>query len=176
METATKNSFKKLALNYGLLTGIFSILLSVIVYVMGSYLEKPWWSTVLITLVGFGITYYAILQYRGLLNGFLNIGEAMKLGVAIALIAGIIAALSNYVFVTYIEPGLIDEMLELGRQQLEESGNSLSDEQIEMSLEMSKKFMQPWMMAAMGVISSVFMGVIYSLIAGLILQKKKPIA
>lgn len=176
METNSKSSFKKLALNYGLLTGLFSILLSVIVYVMGSYLVKPWWSTVLITLAGFGITYYAILQYRSLLNGFLTLGQAMKLGVAIALIAGIVAALSNYVFVTYIEPGLIDEMIELGRQQLEESGNSLSDEQIEMSLEMSKKFMQPWMMAAMGVISSVFMGVIYSLVAGLILQKKNPIA
>ena len=176
METISKNSFKKLALNYGLLTGLFSILLSVIVYVMGSYLVKPWWSTVLITLVGFGITYYAILQYRSSLNGFITLGQAMKLGVAIALIAGIIAALSNYVFMTYIEPGLVDEMLELGRQNLEESGNSLSDEQIEMSLEMSRKFMQPWLMAALGVISSVFMGVIYSLVAGIILQKKNPIA
>lgn len=176
METTSKNSFKKLALNYGLLTGLFSILLSVVVYAMGLYLEKPLWSTILITLVGFGITFYAIFQYRNQLEGFISLGQAMKLGIAIALIAGVIAALSNYVFMTYIEPGLVDEILEIGRQNLEESGNSLSDEQIEMSLEMSRKFMQPWLMAAMGVISSVFMGVIYSLIAGLILQRQKPIA
>lgn len=176
METTSKKAFQKLALNFGVLTGLFSILLSVIVYVMGVYLEKPWWSTVLITLVGFGITYYAFIQYRSQLGGYLTLGQAMKLGVAIALIAGVIASLSNYIFMTYIEPDLVDQMIELGRRNLEESGNGLSDEQIEMSLEMSRKFMQPWIMAAMGVIASVFMGVIYSLVAGLILQKKNPIA
>lgn len=91
-------------------------------------------------------------------------------------IGGAIAALSNYIFMTYIEPGTVEEMIELGRRQMEESGNNLSDEQIEMSLEMSRKFMHPGIMAAMGIISSVFMGVIYSLVSGLILQKKQPLA
>ncbi|HLW14085.1 MAG TPA: DUF4199 domain-containing protein [Flavobacteriaceae bacterium] len=176
METTSKKAFQKLALNYGLLLGLFSVLLSVVVYSMGSFIEKPLWSTIAITFIGFGVTYYAILQYRTQLGGFLTLGQAMKLGVAIALIAGIIASLSNYIFMTYIEPDTVEKMIELGRQQLEESPNALSDEQIEMSMEMSRKFMQPWLMAAMGILSSVFMGVIYSLVAGLILQKKKPIA
>lgn len=169
-----KKAFQKLALNYGLIYGLFSVLLSVIVYSSGDYLQKPAWSTILITFFGFGITYYAIFLYRKALGGFLNLGQAMKMGVAVALIGGIIASISNYVFMTYIEPGLVEEMLELGRRQLEESG--ISDDQIEMSLEMSKKFMQPWLMTAMGIISSVFMGIIYSLVAGLILQKKQPLS
>lgn len=174
MENTSKKAFQKLALNYGLLFGLFSVLLSVVVYSMDSFIEKPFWSTIAITFVGFAITYYAIQQYRIQLGGFLTLGQAMKLGVAIALISGIIASLSNYIFMTYIEPDTVNKMLELGRQKLEESPNSLSDEQIEMSMEMSKKFMQPWLMTAMGILSSVFMGVIYSLVAGLILQKKEP--
>lgn len=175
MKDSNKKAFQKLALTYGVILGLFSVLLSVIVYTMDSFIEKPMWSTIVITFVGFGITFYAIQQYRGQLGGYLNLGQAMKMGVAVAFIGGAIAALSNYVFITYIEPGTVEEMLELARRQLEESG-SVSDEQIEMSLEMSKKFMQPWLMTAMGIISSVFMGVIYALISGLILQKKETIA
>lgn len=176
MKTTTKKAYQKLALTYGVLMGLFSILLSVIVYTMGSFIEKPIWSTILITFVGFAITFYAIHQYRDQLGGYLNLGQAMKMGIAVAVIGGAIAALSNYIFMTYIEPGTVEQMIELGRRQMEESGNNLSDEQIEMSLEMSRKFMHPGIMAAMGIISSVFMGVIYSLVSGLILQKKQPLA
>lgn len=176
MKNTSKKAYQKLAVTYGVLMGLFSILLSVILYTMGSIIEKPLWSTIVITFVGFGITFYAIRQYREQLEGYISLGQAMKMGVAVAFIGGAIAALSNYVFMTYIEPGMVAEMIELGRQQMEESGNNLTDEQIEMSLEMSRKFMQPWIMVAMGVISSVFMGVIYSLVSGLVLQKKKPIA
>ncbi len=173
--TNPKKAFQKLALNYGLLLGLFSVLLSVIVYSMDSYMEKPAWSTILITFVGFGITFYSIYQYRKELSGYINIGQAMKMGVAVALIGGVISAISNYIFMTYIEPDMIERMIELGRSQIEESGQNLTDDQIEMSLEMSRKFMQPWVMASMAIISSIFMGVIYSLVSGLILQKKKPL-
>lgn len=176
MKTTAKKAYQKLALTYGVLTGLFSVLLSVIVYTMGNFIEKPLWSTIAITFVGFAITFYAIQQYREQLSGYLSLGQAMKMGIAVALIGGAIATLSNYIFMTYIEPGTVEQMLELGRRQLEESGNNLSDEQIEMSIEMSKKFMHPGIMMAMGIISSVFMGVIYSLVSGLILQKKNPIA
>src|SRR5699024_6990404 len=174
-KTSSKKAFQKLALNYGAVLGLFSVLLSVIVYSMDSYLQKPAWSTILVTFIGFAITYYAIFQYRKLLVGYINLGQAMKLGIAVSLIGGIIFSLSNYVFMTYIEPGLVEEMIELGRRQLEENP-AITEEQLEMSLEMSRKFMQPWLMAAMGILSMVFMGVIYSLVSGLILQKKRPIA
>lgn len=137
---------------------------------MGSYIEKPLWSTLAITFVGFGITFYAIKEYRTKLGGLLSLGQAMKLGIAVAVISGIIAVISNYIFMTYIEPDTIDKMLEAGRMQMEDSG--ATDEQIEMGLEMSRKFMKPGIMVAMGILSSVFMGAVYSLISGLILQKK----
>lgn len=172
MTTSTKSPFKNLALTYGGLLGLFSILLSVIVYSLGSFMEKPLWSTLAITFVGFGITYYAILQYRSKLGGFISLGQAMKLGIAVSVISGIIAVLSNHVFITYLEPDTIDQMLEAARMKFEEQG--LADDQIEMGLSMSKKFMSPFMMAATGVLASIFTGAIYSLICGLILQKKDP--
>src|SRR5690625_6983486 len=91
IETTSKKAFQKLALNFGVLTGLFSILLSVIVYVMGVYLEKPWWSTVLITLVGFGITYYAFIHYRRQLGVYLTFGKAQTVGVDIVVVGGVSA-------------------------------------------------------------------------------------
>lgn len=169
----TKQIFQKHALTYGVLAGLVAILLTVIVYSMGSFIEKPFWSTFAITLINFGITFYAIYSFRKETGGYLKLGQAMKLGVAIAFIMGLIAAVSNWVFMTYVEPDTVNQMLEIARQQLEEQA-MLSEEDIENALSVSKKFMSPAVSIPMGIISSVFFGVIYSLISGLALQKKDP--
>lgn len=169
----TKQIFQKHALTYGALAGLASILLSFVVYSMDAYIEKPLWSTLLITLIGFGITFYAIFSFRKETGGYLKLGQAMKLGVAVAFIMGLITAISNWFFMTYLEPDLVNQMLEISREQLEKQ-EMLDEEQIEQALIMSEKFMKPTVTIPLGIISSVFMGVIYSLISGLALQKKDP--
>lgn len=173
METQTA-SIKKNALTFGLLLGLASIALSVISYVMGVHLERPWWLSVLGILLMVAFLYQGIKTYKTENGGFLSLGEALKVGLAISVIAGIISALYNYVFVTVIEPDFVNQMLDLTREQMLEQNPNMTEEQTEMALNMTAKFMNPTIMGAMAIIFTLFLGFIISLITGLVMKQPKP--
>lgn len=169
-----KASLKKIALNYGLLLGLASIALSVITYVMGVHLERPWWTSVLGILIMVVFIVYGLKAFKQDNGGFLSLGEAIKVGLAISVIAGILGALYNVLFVTVIEPDFVTQMLEVTREQMIEQNPSMTEEQLEMGLSMSEKFMSPGIMSAMAIIFTLFLGFIVSLIAGLIMKQNRP--
>lgn len=174
MENTPKASVKKIALNYGLLMGLASIAFSVIVYVMGKHLDRPWWSTV----ISFGIMIlfivYGLKAFKKDNGGFLSVGESLKTGVAIALIAGILGVIFNYIFVTMIEPDFVNQMLEVTREQMIERNPEMTEDQMQVALDMTEKFMSPGLMAVFGIVASLFFGFIISLIAGLIMKQNRP--
>ena len=169
-----KASVKKIALNYGLLLGLASIALSVVFYVMNVHLERPWWTSVIGILVMTVIIVYGLKAFKKDNEGFLSLGDAIKVGLAISVIAGIISAIYNYVFMTYIEPDLVTQMLEMTREQMIEQNPNMTEEQLEMGLSMTEKFMSPGIMAAFSIIFTLFLGFIISLISGLIMKQNRP--
>ena len=73
METQ-KASVKKIALNYGLILALLSIVLSVLAYVTDNHLERPWWITVLSTLIMIGVIVYGLKAYKNESGGFMTLG------------------------------------------------------------------------------------------------------
>lgn len=167
-------SVKKIAMNYGLLLGLASVLLSVITYVMGVHLERPWWASLLgITIMVLFIV-YGLKAFKSDNEGFLSLGEAIKVGLAISLIAGIVSALYNYVFVSFIEPDFVNQMMEITRENMIEQNPEMTEEQMEMGLNISRKMMTPGIMSALAIIFTLFIGFIVSLISGLIMKQNRP--
>ena len=176
MET-NQNTYKKIALIFGLIYGLIGVGLSIFLYSLNKHLDQPDWSHIFKIIVGLSITFIAIFIYRKKLNGFISVEQAIKLGVAVSLIAGVIEATSNEVYFSQIEKLEIkEERLVEAKKQFEETYKDSSAEEIEKGVETTKKFMEPVTRIAIGTMWMVFIGLIYSLIAGLILQKKKPIA
>jgi len=173
METQTA-SIKKIALNYGLLLGLISIVFSVIVYVTGNHLDRQWWQSLISFVIMAGAIYYGIKAFKDGSGGFLSLGEALKVGLAIALIAGIIGAIFNYIFVTVIEPDFANQMLEVTREKMYEQNPNMTEEQAKMGIDMTKKFLTPTMMTTFAIIASLFFGFIISLITGLIMKQNRP--
>jgi len=167
-------SVKKIALTYGLLLGLFSVLLSVVLYAMDSHLERPGWASFLSFAVTLALIVYGLKTFKKENEGYMSLGQALKTGVAISLIAGIIGAIFNYIFVTMIEPDFVNQMLELTRENMLENNPEMTDEQVEMGLSITEKMMQPWIMSALAIIVSMFFGFIISLIAGLIMKQNRP--
>lgn len=169
-----KGSVKKVALQYGLILGLISILLAVVVYVMGQTYEQPWWQSVL----GIGImivfVVYGIKAFKSDNGGFLSLGEALKTGLAISLISGIIGILFNLVFMTVIEPDFQANIMEKAQIDMVEQNPNMTDEQIEMAMGFTETFTSPLIISAMAIIGSLFIGFIISLIAGLIMKVNKP--
>lgn len=175
METQ-KLSTKKFAINNGLLLGLISVALGVVLYVMNMHLERTWITNVL----GIGITVaviiYGLNQFKKANGGFMSLGQALKLGVGISLIAGIIGVAFNYVLMNYIEPDMINQIMEIQQDTMLERNPNMTQAQMDTASEMTAKFMTPSMMAAFGLLASLFIGLIISLIAGLIMKRNDPSA
>jgi len=173
METQTAST-KKIGVNYGLLLGLVSIAFSVIVWVLGYALERPWWVSVLGTLIMIAFIVYGLKAFKENNGGFMSLGEGLKTGMAIALIGGILIVVYNYLFFTVIEPDFVAQVMENAEKQMYEQNPNMTEEQAEMGLSMAEKFTSPLMMSIFTMIGTLFFGFIISLIAGLIMKNNKP--
>ena len=167
-------SVKKIALNYGVLLALLSIVLQVISYVLDAHIDRPWWLTVLQLLISVGVIAYGIKAYKTSNAGYLTVGQALKTGLAISLVAGVIAVIFNFIFINYIDPDFVQKTLDFTREQMIEQNPNMTEEQMESAMSMSAKFMSPIFMSAIAMLATLFFGFIISLIAGLIMKKNPP--
>ena len=172
METEQKPT-NKIALNYGIILGVASVLLNVILYAMGMIYDQDWKIGSIGIIIMIVIIYMGIKKFKEFNDGFLTIGQALKTGLGIALIGGIISVIYSYIFMNYIEPDFMANTMAKAQEEMIEKFPQLSDEQIDAQVEMMNKFSSPLISAAFGLIGSLFIGFIVALISGLI-QKKAP--
>ncbi|MGB0896839.1 MAG: DUF4199 domain-containing protein [Flavobacteriaceae bacterium] len=172
MENNT-NSTKNIALNYGLTLGFTTILISVITYIMDMPLETGWISGLLGIVVMIALIVLGIKKYKTGNGGFISLSQALKVGIAIALIGGIIGSIYQLVFLSYIDPEYLSRVQELQIEQALENNPEMSNEQIQMMREMGSKFSSPWISFAGALIGNLLFGFIFSLIGGLILKKNE---
>lgn len=167
-------SIKKIALNYGVLLALLSIVLQVISYVLDAHIDRPWWLSVLQMVISVGVLSMGIKAYKTGNAGYLTIGQALKTGVAISLIAGIIAVVFNYIFINYIDPDFIQKTLEFSHEQMLESNPNMAQKDIDMAMDLSARFMSPLWMSAFALLGTLFFGFIISLVIGLVMKKNPP--
>ena len=163
-----KSTFWTTAMIYGLYIGIFLTLYSVILYVAGQTQNK--------SLGYISIPLYAIcivlaqIYYRNReLNGAISYGQAVGFGVAVMLFSGIISALYTLI-IFKIDPGLVEQMKTMQEEAMLQKG--MSEDQIEAALSISAKMMTPGWMSIIGLLSSVFMGTIISLVSSIFIRKQ----
>jgi uncharacterized membrane protein YeaQ/YmgE (transglycosylase-associated protein family) len=141
---------------------------------MGMTYDQPWWQSLLNFLLMASCIVYGLKAFKTGNGGFLSLGEALKTGLAIALIAGIVGSIFSYLFVTVIEPDFAVNMLEATRVKMIEQNPDMTEEQMTMTLGMTEKMMSPGILVAFGIIASLFFGFIISLIAGLVMKQNRP--
>ena len=164
----------KFALNYGLILGLASVALAVILYVTNSLLDQNWMTGVVSFLIMIGVIVYALSAYKKANGGFMSLSQALKVGLAVAVIGALIGAIYNFIFMSYIEPNFVDLIMEKQRQTMMESQPNMSEEQINQAMEMGRKFAGPWVTSAFQILGGLFFGFIISLVAGLIMKKENP--
>ena len=168
-----QTSTKQIMLNYGLYSGIAAIVISVLNYAIGNVYEPHWWVMVVSIIVSVAIIFLGIKSFKDSNDGFLSLGEAIKIGVGIALIGGIIGAIYMLIFTNFIEPDFYTKMGEVSNQKILDQYPDMSDEQLESAKAMAAKFQNPVMTGAFQLMGSLIFGLIISLIVGLILKNKR---
>ncbi len=170
METE-KASSKKTIINYGVLLGIATVLMGVLMYLTNSLYEVNWFFVAIGFVLPIAILVLGIKAYKKNNNGFLKLSDAIKIGIGIALISGLIGVVWEQVLTTVLEPDFISTTIEKQKEIYDNSG--VSEAQIEAGIQMTKKLSQPAFAIPLSLIKSIFVGFIISLIAGLVMKKEQ---
>lgn len=166
-----KSTIKNLILTYGFLLGIGTIIVSVLKYTFGNYLEKTIIESVIGILLIIILIVYPIRIFKNSNNGYLKLSHALKIGLGVSLIAAILSAIYIYVFANFIETEFVNNLLAIEIDKLKDRGLNGSD--AKKSIEMMQKFMMPMMITGV-IIMNLFLGFLVSLFTGLILRKEDP--
>jgi len=168
-----QNLSTKTMLTYGIFIGISGIILSLLNYSFGNMFKQHWSVQVgnFIFLVLFIVL--GIKTFRDANAGLLKFGQAVKIGLGISLIGALIGVLFLFVFIYVIEPDFMTKMADFQQQTMYEKYPDMPEEQLEQALKISKKFTTPTALALVTILWSLFLGLIISLISGLILKKEE---
>jgi len=173
MDDQAQVSKKSIMLNYGLLLGFASIIANLIIYSFGD-LFSPHWSLIVGSLaVTTIIIILGIRKVKQSNSGFLTVGEAIKAGLGISLISAIVYVIYLLLFFNMIEPDYFENMIKFQEQTMIEKYPNMSDEELEGALKGAAMFANTGANVTLALISSLFIGLIISLIGGLIMKKSE---
>jgi hypothetical protein len=160
-------------LRYGLIGGVIAIAYFVILTVAGIDMTQGIgrWASLIFTVA---IIYFAHKYYKDNGDGYMSIGQGIGIGFWISLVSSFISSTFTFIYIKFIDDTFIQQLLDQSRQSMEESGNGMSDEQIDQAMEMTAKFMTPGSMFIFGIIGGLVIGLIVAVIVSLITQKKNP--
>jgi len=153
----------------GVYIGIVLILISVIFYVSGNtFAKSSQYIGYVVMIMG---VIYAQINFRKLLGGEMTYGQAFGAGVISMLFASILSGIYTYVLYKIIDPSLQEQLRLFTEEQIVKQGR-VSEEQIDMAVEMAAKFQKPIMMLIFAIIGGTLIGLIISLITSIFTQKK----
>lgn len=172
METnTTPVTTTSVALRYGVLTGLVSIIYMFILFVSDMTMNTAaQWAGVVIPIVGI---YLAHQNFKRQNAGFMSYGQGLGIGVTLSAVSGLLTAIFNYVYRTFVDPEMAGRMMETVRAKMEAAGN-MTDEQIDAALNMSEKFSSGPIGIVFGVLVTVFTGFILALIISAFTKHAQP--
>ncbi len=173
--------YRPVALRYGLIGGLILVAISLVGQVAG--LADPTQPYSAGSIINSILTYGTIIAILVLAvkfhrdsnqNGFITFGQAFGLGVLAALVMGVISAIYSYVFFAFIDPGFLDQVVEMQKEQMLESG--MSESEVDQAFNMMSAMFTPGAFAIIAVVGSLIFGAIVSLIVAAVMKKDPPAA
>jgi hypothetical protein len=160
------------ALKWGLITGMVYVLFSLGSNLMGLQ-AKGGMIGILVNIVLMLITFFTI--YMGIkeirdadLNGEMTTGIAIRKGMQIALIAGLLLAVFSVLYSTVIDPDMTQRMIDAAESQFDE--NNTPESAREMTRSVMKFMSKPFITFPFAIIWVCFWGLLKSLVAGAMLK------
>ena len=166
METKNVN-FLSITLRNGILLGLASVAFTVLLYITDLLYTDSTLLAVITWLINIAISVVfivmAVEQYKKANEGFLSIGEAIKVGVLVAVIAGVIGAIYQVIYATIIDPDYYDKVVEVAMKKMSGITSNFTEEQME-------EFQDKMYANKPSIVSSFSTSVIFSAIGGLIIS------
>lgn len=175
MESQTTTT--RIALKWGLIAGIISIILSVATQLLGVKNSENISIGFFLFLIAFAFTcliqVLAMNDYKSQNNGFMSYSEGLGIGLLSGTIWGVVSGGFNIIYVKYIDNSEMVKQANLMRQKMEEQG--ATDAQMELNEKIISYATDPSLTFIFTVIIGFIGGLIVSLVISAILKKEKSI-
>jgi hypothetical protein len=168
----------KSALQYGVIFGIIMIIELVISYSFGISPENNKGYGITINVLNFLVIPVSLIligcnNYKKLNSSFISLGECLKVGVTICVIAALLYSIFFVVF-NIIFPEFMETLLTQTKEAMMKQNPNMTKEQFDMAVSMTEKMMKPIFIVPITLVMYAFIGLIYSLIIGAIVKQERP--
>jgi hypothetical protein len=161
----------KFSLQYGLILGLISVAFGIMLYTMDAHTSQDPVNQIISVVLLIAAIIWGIFSYRKANGGFLTLGEGVKLGAGIALVAAIIGIIYLLFLSNVLDPEFNIKIAENQKAAAEAAGE-MSAEQIQQQYDGTVNYF--WISYPFILIVNIIMGLVIGLIGGLILKKAKP--
>jgi hypothetical protein len=165
-----KPSIARLALKWGLISGVIFMIWTTIINVAGLFTNQSiQWVSLVISIV---LIVMAMREYRTLDSGFMTFGEGVGLGTLLSVVSGLVSITYKLIYTNFIDPTIRQQMLDNAREQMENRG--MADQQIEQAMEFTEKIQSPGLQFLVGILFAAIFGVLISLVVAAFLRRSRP--
>ncbi len=164
-------STARLALKWGAITALASILLSTTLFVTDQTQNRSLGALIYLIIIA-GLV-LAMREYKQQNENYMSYGEGLGLGTLTAAITGFLSSMYSVFYMSVIDSTVLQRTMDKAREQLEERG--MDDAQIDRAMDISARFQSPGMLFIFGMLGTILMGFIFSLVIAAILRRNKPV-
>ncbi len=157
--------------NFGVLISAAVIFFSLLVYIadLSSNSVIRYFSYVLILV---GLFYTSKIYRDKYLGGFITFQNSFSVAFIAGIISSVFLSIFTYIFFTYIGPEEIDEMMKIAEEKMIDSNPEMSDDELDMAMNISKKMMTPVWMTIWALLGNAFFSAIFALIISIFVKKE----
>jgi hypothetical protein len=161
----------RIALKWGVISALASVILSTLINITGIWKITGVSMLLFIPLILFLVL--SMKEFRESNSDFMYFGEGLSIGMLMSAVSALISSLWGIVYMSIIDPTFMSQIKDFQIATMEEKG--LSDEQIEVAMQMTEKFSSGGMTFIFGLLGTLFFAFIFSLIISAIMKKNKPV-
>lgn len=164
-------------LKWGAIGGLLSFIFTLITKFTGledDFSETLGWvSTIFTLIINVTILVLALREVREENDGFMSYGQGLGSSTLLGAIWGVIAGGFNYIYLQFIDQGVVQKQLDLARERLEDQG--LTESQIEDAEKITKMVMGPGVQFVIVVLVTIVFMFILGLIVSGVLKREKSV-
>ncbi len=161
-------------LQYGCLLGGVSVVFGLMIYFLDMHYTQETALLYVSLAMTLSVLVIAFINYRKDNDGFMSLGEALKLGLGIAAVSAIFGVAYQILLVTVIDPDTVGKMMDVVEMKILDENPEIPKEQLDQILAMQEKGSSPMWIAVSGFAGSLIISFILSLVSGLILKRNRP--
>ncbi len=161
----------KFSLNYGLILGGISVAFALMLYSMDAHYSQDTSNTVISIVITVAVIIWGIISFKKANGGYLSLGEALKLGAGIAVVAGVIGVLYTMLLANVLDTEFVQKVADIQKANAIESG-SMTEQQIDQQYQGTLNYF--WISYPIILIFNIIIGLGIGLVGGLIFKKSKP--